>query len=124
MDTQNSDAETKDNDSYIDEATLRDLYADEMSQEQIAYELDCSVSTVDKWMRYHGIHVGKHSVNYSRHGEQVGETRTTAHDREDQYPGDETILALHEDGLSLAEIAEETGQPKHVIYIQLDYLTK
>lgn len=114
--------EVREIEPYKDEKVLREMYADEMSLEQIAYALDCSVDDVSKWTEHHGIYIGEFSEDYSRHGEAVGETRTTSNDRDNNYADDNEVVQLHNDGYTLGEIAEEVDQPKHVVYVQLDKL--
>lgn len=107
---------------YKDEETLRELYADGLSQAQIAYQLDCSVDEVSRWMDEHDILVGESSEHYSRHGKLVGDKRTTSDDdtEEELYRDEKTLRQLYNNGLSLQQIADQLDQPPHVIYYWLD----
>lgn len=109
--------------SYKDEETLRELYADGMSQAQIAHRLDCSVHKISRWMDEYDIQVGESSEHYSRHGSLVGDKRTTPNDddaEEELYRDEKTLRQLYNDGLSLQQIADRLDQPAHVIYFWLD----
>jgi DNA-binding transcriptional regulator YiaG len=108
--------------SYKDEETLRELYADGLSQAQIAHRLDCSVHQVSRWMDEHGILVGESSEHYSRHGKLVGDKRTDPDDapNDTRYRDEQTLRQLYNDGLSLQQIADQLNQPPHVIYYWLD----
>lgn len=108
---------------YKDEETLRELYADGMSQAQIAHRLDCSVHKVSHWMDEHDIQVGESSEHYSRHGKLVGDKRTDPDDDdadEELYRDEKTLRRLYNDGLSLQQLADKLDQPAHVIYYWLD----
>jgi hypothetical protein len=109
--------------SYKDEETLRELYSDGLSQAQIAHQLDCSVHEVSRWMDEYGIQVGESSEHYSRHGELVGDKRTTPNDNdaeEELYRDEKTLRQLYDDGLTLQQIGDQLDQPPHLIYYWLD----
>lgn len=111
-----------DKEAYKDEETLRELYADGLSQAQIAHRLDCSVHQVSRWMDEHDIQVGESSEHYSRHGELVGDKRTDPDDDrgEELYRDEKTLRQLYNDGLSLQQISDQLDQPPHVVYYWLD----
>lgn len=72
---------------WTDKSTLKDMYwEEEMTQNEIADELNCSLSTIERWFRKHDIETRDPSVLGSEHGKGGSVTGETPwRDREKMY---------------------------------------